>query len=98
VELTSEQIVTVVLWPYPPVETETQHDPVLVPGVDSTLDDPGVVAVLDPGVVAELEPGVVVELDPGVVAGVDSILEDEPGVVTAVDSLVTIVSVDVNGQ
>ena len=30
--------------PYPPVETETQHDPVLVPGVDSTLDEPGVVA------------------------------------------------------
>ena len=43
-----------------------QHDPVLVPGVDSTLDEPGV---------AELEPGVVAELEPGV----DSTL-DEPGV------------------
>ena len=25
-----------------------QHDPVLVPGVDSTLDEPGVVAELEP--------------------------------------------------
>ena len=38
----------------------------LEPGVDSTLDVPGVVAELEPGVVAELEPGVVVELEPGV--------------------------------
>ena len=47
-----------------------QHDPVLVPGVDSTLDVPGVVAELEPGVVAaELEPGVDSTLDvPGVVA------------------------------
>ena len=42
--------------------------PVVVddPGVDSTLDEPGVVAELEPGVVAELEPGVVAELEPGV--------------------------------
>ena len=55
--------------------------------------EPGVVAELDPGVVAELDPGVVAELDPGV----DSTL-DEPGVVAEVVLLVTIVSVEVNGQ
>ena len=65
----------------------------LEPGVDSTLDEPGVVAELEPGVVAELDPGVVAELDPGV----DSTL-DEPGVVAEVVLLVTIVSVEVNGQ
>ena len=57
----------------------------LEPGVDSTLDEPGVVAELEPGVVAELDPGV------------DSTL-DEPGVVAEVVLLVTIVSVEVNGQ
>ena len=35
----------------------------LEPGVDSTLDEPGVVAELEPGVVAELEPGVDSTLD-----------------------------------
>ena len=53
--------------------------------MDSTLDEPGVVAELEPGVVAELDPGV------------DSTL-DEPGVVAEVVLLVTIVSVEVNGQ
>ena len=51
------------------------------------------VAELEPGVVAELDPGVVAELEPDV----DSIV-DEPGVVAEVVLLVTIVSVEVNGQ